>query len=119
MSTHFVVKCDVCGAVVRQCRCPDANKTVSFETCHVCHQQLARANVVGLMFCEGEPTQEHTWTIRQGDVVVTRTGGARMNVERIENGIVHCTWMPIDMSRGLQHAPFFPESLCRPGEQLL
>ena len=68
------------------------------------------------MFDEGEPTQEHTWTIRVGDTVVTSCGGSPMQVVRIADGIVHCEWMPIDMSRGMQAAPFFPESLCRPGE---
>lgn len=36
MSDHFILKCSICGKVIAQCRCIDANKTVRYAICDSC-----------------------------------------------------------------------------------
>jgi hypothetical protein len=33
---HFIVKCQHCGTVLAQCRCPAPDKTVSYGRCAIC-----------------------------------------------------------------------------------
>lgn len=38
MATHYIVRCDDCDKVIRQCRCPSwgNSKPVMYETCDEC-----------------------------------------------------------------------------------
>lgn len=33
---HFIEKCKMCKTVIRQCRCPDKNKTIRWIICSNC-----------------------------------------------------------------------------------
>jgi len=39
---HFLERCGTCGDVVRECRCPNADKPVTFTTCESCQRALVR-----------------------------------------------------------------------------
>lgn len=39
MANHYIVKCEGCGEVVRQCRCPGP-KAVTYETCEECKKKV-------------------------------------------------------------------------------
>lgn len=39
MSQHFCVKCKNCQRIMAQCRCPDPNKTVTWDTCEDCKRE--------------------------------------------------------------------------------
>ena len=42
MANHYIVKCEGCGEVVRQCRCPSwgQSKPIMYETCEECKKKV-------------------------------------------------------------------------------
>ena len=41
MSEHFKVVCSKCRTVVKQCRCPDPNKKVTYVICPACVKKIS------------------------------------------------------------------------------
>lgn len=33
---HYIVKCEKCGAVIAQCRCPALDKQIKYSICDAC-----------------------------------------------------------------------------------
>ncbi len=44
---HFIMKCKECDKVIAQCRCPDKNKLVVYDTCDECKGSTMAVNDKG------------------------------------------------------------------------
>lgn len=40
LPTHFIVKCEMCGTVLSQCRCMSCSKEVKYSVCDACLKRL-------------------------------------------------------------------------------
>jgi len=38
---HFVKKCNICGTIVAQCRCPSNDKVIEYVHCDSCLKKIA------------------------------------------------------------------------------
>jgi hypothetical protein len=37
--THYIEKCQYCGIIISQCRCPSNDKTIKYGTCKECKEK--------------------------------------------------------------------------------